>query len=254
MAIDTALAAAARSRGEAYLRIYRWSEPSLTLGYFQAANERLNNPALAALPYTRRLSGGGAIVHDRELTYAMALPSGGDKAAASWLYESLHAWWRDLLQADGYAAALFRDAHKKAINANDEAVGAPVKPAFLCFERRSPVDVVVVDAKIIGSAQRRIDGAILQQGSVLLEASEAAPHLLGLKNLSTATDPTPSWHELFDSYGHRFVGAVESGLISDDAGGVQWATIESESTTNLLADAENVAADRFRHNDWLHRR
>src|SRR5881227_917911 len=75
MAADEVLLAAA-VEGVASLRFYAWDPPTLSLGYFQRADERLTDPQLAALPFVRRASGGGALVHHHEVTYALALPPG----------------------------------------------------------------------------------------------------------------------------------------------------------------------------------
>ena len=74
MAGDEVLLEAAVA-GTASLRFYTWSQPTLSLGYFQSATRRLENPRLAALSYVRRLSGGDALVHHHELTYCLALPA-----------------------------------------------------------------------------------------------------------------------------------------------------------------------------------
>src|SRR5712691_9259535 len=74
MAADEVLLETAAA-GVASLRFYTWSPPTLSLGYFQPAASRLADPLLADLPWVRRASGGEALVHDRELTYALALPT-----------------------------------------------------------------------------------------------------------------------------------------------------------------------------------
>src|SRR5947207_926902 len=81
MAADEVMLESA-GQGIASLRFYEWSLPSLSLGYFQSAEMRLHDPALAGLEWVRRLTGGGALVHDHELTYALALP-----ASSPWLRE-----------------------------------------------------------------------------------------------------------------------------------------------------------------------
>src|SRR6266567_4064320 len=75
MAADEALLESASERGVASLRFYTWSEPTLSLGYFQPSARPL---AVRSLPWLRRSSGGAAIVHHHELTYALALPAGKD--------------------------------------------------------------------------------------------------------------------------------------------------------------------------------
>src|SRR5262245_26411902 len=75
MAADEALLGSAVA-GTASLRFYGWSPPTLSLGYFQPEGVRRRDARLAGLPYVRRPSGGRTLVHDRELTYALALPPG----------------------------------------------------------------------------------------------------------------------------------------------------------------------------------
>ena len=67
MAIDEALLESA-SRGETILRFYSWSPATLSLGYFQAYDDRREHSASADLDVVRRSTGGGAIVHDQEIT------------------------------------------------------------------------------------------------------------------------------------------------------------------------------------------
>ena len=67
MAADEALLESA-ARGVASLRFYTWTEPMLSLGYFQPAEERQADANLARLAWVRRATGGAAIVHHHELT------------------------------------------------------------------------------------------------------------------------------------------------------------------------------------------
>ena len=64
-----------RSESPPTLRLYQWDPPTISLGYFQryADYESLPPPG-GLLPVVRRLTGGGAILHDLELTYSLALP------------------------------------------------------------------------------------------------------------------------------------------------------------------------------------
>src|SRR4051794_38396264 len=61
------------------LRFYAWDRPTLSLGYFQPFADRP-----PGLPVVRRPTGGGAIVHDHELTYALALPPGPWQKGVNW--------------------------------------------------------------------------------------------------------------------------------------------------------------------------
>src|SRR5262249_42325697 len=73
MAADEVLLESA-ALGVASLRFYRWTQAAVSLGYFQPAAARLADPLLAPLPFVRRLTGGQALVHHLEVTYALALP------------------------------------------------------------------------------------------------------------------------------------------------------------------------------------
>src|SRR5947199_7308592 len=103
MAADEALLGHAAA-GRAALRFYTWSEPTLSLGYFQRAAERLADDRLAGLPYVRRPTGGGAIVHHHELTYALALPTGATPAGTNWVCR-MHDVIRAALSEFGVASA-----------------------------------------------------------------------------------------------------------------------------------------------------
>jgi lipoate-protein ligase A len=74
--------------------------------------------------------------------------------------------------------------------------------AFLCFQRRSLGDVVLDDAKIAGSAQRRYKSALLQHGSLLLVRSESAPELPGVCDLVgrplSTSELISSWRREFE--------------------------------------------------------
>src|SRR6516225_5136529 len=76
MAADEVMLEAAATSGVASFRVYAWTTATLTLGYFQPGASRLTDPLLAQLPYVRRSTGGAALVHDREVTYSLALPAG----------------------------------------------------------------------------------------------------------------------------------------------------------------------------------
>ena len=75
MAVDHALLETANATGLISLRFYAWSQPTLSLGYFQSRSHRQQHSASLACPLVRRSTGGGAIVHDQEITYSLCVPS-----------------------------------------------------------------------------------------------------------------------------------------------------------------------------------
>jgi lipoyl(octanoyl) transferase len=171
MAADEALLEMAGA-GRASLRFYDWLAPTLSLGYFQPHTVHISDPLLANLPYVRRPTGGAALVHHHELTYALALPSGTPWQCRgnSWLLR-MHTIIAEALAELGAVA---------------ESVGREAKYGdILCFLHHTPGDLRIGSHKIVGSAQRRQRGALLQHGAVLLAASPHTPGLPGLAELSS---------------------------------------------------------------------
>ena len=128
------------------LRIYNWSTPALTLGY----NQKNYGPVPAGLPCYVRPTGGGAVLHCDDLTYAVAAPASGPLGGS--LLEAYHAI------AAVFAAAL-RDCGIAAELVERQAAFAPV-----CFERASVHELSVAGLKVMGAAQHRGRDCLLQQG------------------------------------------------------------------------------------------
>lgn len=158
--------------GTASLRFYGWSPPTLSLGYFQAESVRHADPRLRALPLVRRPSGGRTLVHHHELTYALALPPGPpwQPRGVSWL-GCMHGIVGHALRSIGISAAAL------------ETRARPFNGPF-CFHSVTAGDVLVGEAKIVGSAQRKRRGALLQHGAILLARSPYTPSLPGLRELT----------------------------------------------------------------------
>jgi len=145
----------------ATLRLYQWDPPTISLGYFQhyADYEALRAPA-GDLAVVRRQTGGGAILHDLELTYSLTLPLDHPLLAKgpNHLYELAH---------DAVIACLDKlGLTSKRCGVTDESGAA--KGPFFCFARRHCYDVLLGDDKLAGSAQRRTRSAVLQHGSIIL--------------------------------------------------------------------------------------
>ena len=226
MALDETLLESAADRGESSLRFYRWSRPTLSLGYFQPYDDRLRHEPSRNCSAVRRPSGGGAILHDREITYSLAVPPGNRLAAKHLtLYETAHA-------------ALIRALAGFAVDAQ-LSPGRPgnsgEKEPFLCFQRRCAGDVLLSDVKIAGSAQRRRRGAVLQHGSLLLGRSPAAPELAGLAEiLGRPIDAGP----LVARWLPRLAARLE----------VDWSP--DLLTPTQRRQAESLARERYARADW----
>ncbi|MBI3468861.1 MAG: lipoate--protein ligase family protein [Planctomycetes bacterium] len=171
MAIDEMLWEAAAA-GMPYLRLYGWSNrPCFSLGYFQSGDEIRCVPEWRGLSFVRRMTGGGAIVHDGDLTFSLALPTVLARRDPDDLYDRLHRAIAAELRSSGIPAVV-----------EDSPVPSS-KSDRLCFLRHDPFAVRVHQSKILGSAQRRRPASVLVQGSLLLTTSIVAPEIPGLQEL-----------------------------------------------------------------------
>ncbi|MCH8921784.1 MAG: lipoate--protein ligase family protein [Planctomycetes bacterium] len=228
MAVDETLLEAAESRGEWSLRFYQWSEPTLSLGYFQSSGELADRWQQTAV--VRRSSGGGAIMHDAELTYSLAAPPTALLAREPLrLYRSVHLGVIACLGQYGIDAQLCQVP----------SAGSTKDQPLLCFERRSAGDLLVGEAKICGSAQRRRRGAVLQHGSIVLGTSPSAPEIAGLDEIAAVRiDPL----ELADALAVELSSRLNLGL-------------ENRGLSADEADrAEFIASETYRSTAWLRRR
>jgi lipoate-protein ligase A len=177
MAIDDALLANATPQAGPTLRIYRWAEPTVSLGYFQSIGSRQQHLSSSKASVVRRSSGGGAIIHDQELTYSLVLPTSDKSAggAAPWIYRAVHNAFVECLGDNGISATRFGNSGRQA----------PTGEPFLCFQRRNAEDLIVSGYKVLGSAQRRGPVGLLQHGSLLIASSASAPELPGLLELTS---------------------------------------------------------------------
>jgi lipoate-protein ligase A len=221
MAADETLVRYA-ARGPA-LRFYEWTAATVSLGYFQPYRERNRDAALAALPWVRRPTGGGALVHHHELTYALAVPAASTGAEPSAWMRRMHLVLAEALGKLGVGLTM--------------AVGAEVEekvPAFLCFQQLTPGDLLCRGTKVVGSAQRRFREGLLQHGAILLERSEHAPALPGLRDL---VGPALESAEIVEQVTQQF--AALTGWIME-AG--DWSEEEGTRIVELKADKYTQAA------------
>jgi lipoate-protein ligase A len=216
MAADEALLESA-VRGVASLRFYTWSAPTLSLGYFQHATERQLDANLARLAWVRRSTGGAAIVHHHELTYALALPAGKEwSSPENWICRLHHIVQRVLAE---------RGVKSHAVVCGEEQKLGPV----VCFLHQTPGDLLIGGSKVAGSAQRKMRGALLQHGSILLRRSEFAPHLAGICDAPGAPDITPK--ELANVLKAAFAADTGWALTPDG-----WTAEELERTAIIRAE------------------
>jgi lipoate-protein ligase A len=255
MAVDEALLQDAEENGLATLRFYAWSEPTLSVGYFQRVADRQQHAASRHCALVRRQTGGGAILHEREITYSLILPASHPLArSAAALYSAIHDAIITVLSSlaePGHGSTLLRLDTSPKIAERDER--------FLCFQRRAAGDVLLVrepeqvgpaaqfaddvraplGTKILGSAQRRFRGALLQHGSLLLERSPSAPELAGWRDLTGAAVST---------------GALGQALAAKVADIVAGRLIQCPLPMKLQSVAAELANHKYGAITWTNRR
>ncbi len=203
MAVDEILLQSAIDHDIATLRWYRWREPTVSLGYFQKEEDLLSDDRLSQLPQVRRLSGGGTLVHDVELTYSLALPVSQRLIERPMdLYRIVHQSFIDTFRLRGVELTLRGTTTRHA--------NEPV----LCFAREDEHDLVLDGHKVLGSAQRRRRGAILQHGGLLLKASAVTPELLGIADLRPSVDLSGLAEQLGQSLLQEVAVDSESGMLT----------------------------------------
>ncbi|MBI1879507.1 MAG: lipoate--protein ligase family protein [Chloroflexi bacterium] len=165
MAIDEAiLHALAEGHGTPTLRFFQWEPPCLSLGYNQHWQE-VDEDACQRLGYTwtRRPTGGKAILHTDELTYSLIIPQ-DDPRIQGGIVESYRVLSFGLLQGLENLGVQATQAAKEDITATSRSIrGGPV-----CFDTPSRYEITWQGKKLIGSAQLRRRKIVLQHGTLPL--------------------------------------------------------------------------------------
>lgn len=252
MAIDEAIAdAVAAGDAPPTLRFYSWEPGCLSLGYTQPASDA-DMDCLTEYGWgiVRRLTGGRAILHIDELTYSVAAKSDEPRVAGG-VVESYRR-----LSAGLLAGLVKLGASVQAEKGDGEAHGfkGPV-----CFEVPSDYEITVDGRKLLGSAQTRRNGIVLQHGALPLygdlgricdvlafydegEREDARQRLL--RRAITVEEA------LGEQIGMaRAVGAMMSGFC--DALNLQ--LDEGELSASEIARADELRATKYASHEWTHR-
>jgi len=232
MARDHALAVRCEP-DEGVVRFYRWDVATVSFGRNEPAVEPYAASRAGDQRFVRRPTGGRAVLHDRELTYAVIFPSRGLGSLRT-AYEKINK------------GLLFGLRSLGVIEAQLEPNSAPVqKPdSGPCFGAPAPGEVVVEGRKLVGSAQARIEGTILQHGSLLLVSDQGGLNDQGgggeATTLAEILGTVPRWSAL--------VEALQGGL--EDALGGVW--VQGEYSPEELALAAEIEV-RYRDDAWTWR-
>lgn len=159
MAVDMALMQHARDTGEAVFRIYSWAAPTVSFGRNQNVRGHYSPERMfgARVDVVRRPTGGRSILHDREITYSVTAPTpAGSTLRAA--YAAINDMLLDVLNRLGADVTLAQTSGRAA-----RPSAAP------CFEAPGEGEMTAAGRKLVGSAQWRENGALLQHGSILVE-------------------------------------------------------------------------------------
>jgi lipoate-protein ligase A len=180
MSIDQTLLERADQLGESWLRLYQWKPHCLSFGRNEPARTRYSVDAIRALGLdtVRRPTGGRAVLHSRELTYAVAAPirQFGSLRDA---YQKIHQMLADALSLLGAKVSL---APRKL---------TPPVGAGACFSHAAGGEIMSSQGKVVGSAQYRHGLGLLQHGSILLEDDQRGVHAVTLAPDSSAVLGAP---------------------------------------------------------------
>lgn len=161
-ALDEALTVRAAQTGHRLVRVYGWTQPTISLGRHEPAVGRFSTERLAAagLDLVRRPTGGRALVHHRELTYAIAGPAAPGESARARYVETQQLLAR-ALRILGVGASIAGSTHY-----------AP-HPDTACFAEPAAGELVIGARKLAAGAQWRHAGAWMQHGSILMHDDQA---------------------------------------------------------------------------------
>ena len=242
MAADEAIARRSEETNSVLMRLYGWHPHTVSLGSFQRYVDFSETPELSHWPVVRRPSGGGAIIHGTDLTYGLAVPGSHDwSRGTEKLYAAVHG-------------ALVEELSERHLSAYMvEAPGRETEQNFYCFNRRAFGDLVVEHAaagsshgnhKILGSAQRRLSGVVLQHGSLLLHRN---PHIQGVGSHLGLGDVLPagsgSVNEVVDGWLQRLADRLHGELIA-------------ETGPSYVKENKDIITrtERYESTAWLQRR
>lgn len=180
MALDEAMLESVIGGGAAAVRFYTWSPTTLSLGVNQPVGE-VDRAAMQERGFglVRRITGGRAVLHGPELTYSVVARendprvSGGVIESYRKISAALVAGLRTLGVEVELAApnrALLRAvATSRRANNLDEGAEVEGSHGAVCFDAASAYELTAGGRKLVGSAQARRGGVLLQHGSILLD-------------------------------------------------------------------------------------
>ena len=188
------------------LRFYSWAPPTLSLGYFQKYDEV---PAAAKQRFVvRRITGGGAIHHDREVTFSISAPASHQiyRGPVAESYERIH----------GVIVKALRNLDVESKLCGEASASSDRAGTGMCFHASTPLDLVWNGRKGVGSAQRRKNGHVLHHGSIKLGTTELEGDIGTLQSVREGIEPEHVARELVSSLSEAFEVEFETTVPDSD--------------------------------------
>ena len=240
MACDLWLMEVAKTSGEGVLRVYSWLRPTVSFGRNERALDFYSDQSLteAGLEAVRRPTGGRALLHSREVTYAVALPIASNISWPS-AYDAVNQILLSAMRALGVNAII--------VGADTATTSTTLPRGAPCFAGASRGEIAVDGAKLVASAAWRDRGAYLQHGSILLHDDQML-----LTTIANAGLPRPEPAAALSGLLH----AIPSFEAVADA--IERATKDrADAVTWTLSADDNIAIERVRDRlvqpSWLWR-
>jgi len=215
------------------LRIYRWASPSVTLGYFQKHDKTVNMEYCRdnGISVTRRVTAGGAVLHDCELTYSFTVPLNSRIVPPS-------------------VEDSFREIIAPLISV--------LRSLSLEAEYRPVNDIIIKGRKVSGSAQARKRGALQQHGTLILDISrETLSHALKAdteklqsRGFKTSGDAVTSLcGELGMEFSEDYASMLAGKITSEFAGAFD-ISFTPAGLSMAETDVMNSYIKKFTSDDW----
>lgn len=248
------------------VRFFQWSPPCVSLGYFQSALDEVDLDACRELgvDYVRRPTGGRAILHDAELTYSIVAQVDVPQVSGSVLdsYRKISSALLLGLETQGVHAEMKPLVAARHQLRNDGAGPTPssiTKSRALtaaCFDVPSDYEIAVGGRKLVGSAQTRQDGVLLQHGSLLFSIDARRVFTVLRPPQGATREQVAAWLEarvtcLQELLGRRVsFSEVATALASAFAKGFEIQLIPGQLTAFEQDLASELRASKYASAEW----
>ncbi len=240
MARDVAfLEAVADGKAHSTVRLYGWDPPCLSIGRHQGIEAAdLEFCRAEGIDVVRRPTGGRALLHHLELTYAVIAPL-NESPMPRGLQEAYRVICSALVRA---VRALGVDAELTGGEVNLQ-LPSP-KTTIPCFEAPAGGEVVVRGRKLVGSAMRAHAGAILQHGAILLDWDGRLQ--AGAMGLEDDASLRPQVTTLRDELGRELPRAVLEEALVEAFGSQLGVEFKTEQPSDAERAREQELFDSFK--------